>query len=417
MTKYYLDPDTKQSIDSQNPKQWLAPDLQRGVLARSASSWISPDIAQEINTEEAEAMVGILKTPCRGMTVYSPFGWVNGHDGSNHYILVGGSPWQTTWASVMTTGNRNAMKAIGIDTIAMGLNIGVFMDSSALPTRIAEVVAAVTGEIAAGMKVILRSYPGGSGTNPLYNINTIWDGTAGTNFTLWKTVVSALATAMGGFDPTKVALNLVHEPPGPSFFSGKTAYAVQMAALHQAARAANKYLTIIIPGMLGSGFSGTTDMMNLVPSMFDLNTGYAVDMYYGMFATQGSQGIAGLSYPPSATTGTPTGDAGSIATYRALPDNFVATEIGTIPAWVTAHGLSPSQIFNLEFTAQRTFGGDTAGDVVSVGKYISDVLSACHTRGYNSIGYSWDGNDGYQIQNGSGVIVPAIAAAYTNNPA
>lgn len=49
MSKYYLDPDTRQSIDSGMPKPWLSPDMAQAISAHRRKQWTPPDIASDID--------------------------------------------------------------------------------------------------------------------------------------------------------------------------------------------------------------------------------------------------------------------------------------------------------------------------------------------------------------------------------
>jgi hypothetical protein len=63
MTKYYLDPDTRQSIDDQThpPKPWLDPDIRRRIIAKNSSRsgyQIAQDTSQDIDAIPADTNGG-----------------------------------------------------------------------------------------------------------------------------------------------------------------------------------------------------------------------------------------------------------------------------------------------------------------------------------------------------------------------
>lgn len=86
MTKYYLDPDTRQSIESGVPKPWLAPDVATGIRARHALSYIAPDVASDTNAIVSDGGGGGGDLP----------EWVP-ENAKIHIDLVGGSPQGRAW--------------------------------------------------------------------------------------------------------------------------------------------------------------------------------------------------------------------------------------------------------------------------------------------------------------------------------
>ncbi|PZV39564.1 glycoside hydrolase family 5 protein [Mesorhizobium kowhaii] len=316
---------------------------------------------------------------------------------------------------VPTADDLRRLRDTGLDFIRLPVDPGPFLaaDATALGLLLDMVDAAVTATLDAGLGIIVNVQA--NGATHYWNPDRMVASVAEPAFDLYRGLVGELAGRLERFQPGKVALETVNEPPQAC--ASEVWSQVQLALL-TAARASAATLPLVVTGGCGSMVNGLTALDPAPLSPFEpiLFTFHFYEPY--LFSHQGApwmrepvyRSLNNVPWPASAGSleetlasvrarmaqDTETTDKAKKAAYAetermlkvyfdAQPDRrFVDKYLRQVRAWGDGHGLAPERIIMGEFGALRTDARYVAAPNPDRARYIADVR-----QGAEDLGFGW----------------------------
>ncbi|MFB9980018.1 glycoside hydrolase family 5 protein [Mesorhizobium kowhaii] len=316
---------------------------------------------------------------------------------------------------VPTADDLRRLRDTGLDFIRLPVDPGPFLaaDATARGLLLDMVDAAVTATLDAGLGIIVNVQA--NGATHYWNPDRMVASVAAPAFDLYRGLVGELAGRLERFQPGKVALEAVNEPPQAC--ASEVWSQVQLALL-TAARASAATLPLVVTGGCGSMVSGLTALDPAPLSPFEpiLFTFHFYEPY--LFSHQGApwmrepvyRSLNNVPWPASAGSleetlasvrgrmaqDTETTDKAKKAAYAetervlkvyfdAQPDRrFVDKYLRQVRAWGDGHGLAPERIIMGEFGALRTDARYVAAPNPDRARYIADVR-----QGAEDLGFGW----------------------------
>jgi hypothetical protein len=316
---------------------------------------------------------------------------------------------------VPTPADLRRLRATGLDFIRLPVDPGPFLaaDTTSRGQLLDMLDKAVTGTLDADLGIIVNVQA--NGATHYWNPDRMVSSTAAPAFDLYRGLIGELAGRLERFQPGKVALEPVNEPPQAC---ASNVWSQVQHALLTAARASSATLPLVVTGGCGSMVGGLTALDPAPLSPFEpiLFTFHFYEPY--LFSHQGApwmrepvyRSLNNVPWPASAGSleGTlasvrarmakdteTTGEAKRAAyaqTERVLkvyfdaqPDRgFVDKYLRQVRAWGDAHGLAPERIVMGEFGALRTDARYVAAPNPDRARYIADVR-----QGAEDLGFAW----------------------------
>lgn len=316
---------------------------------------------------------------------------------------------------VPTPADLRRLRATGLDFIRLPVDPGPFLaaDTTSRGQLLDMLDKAVTATLDADLGIIVNVQA--NGATHYWNPDRMVSSAAAPAFDLYRGLIGELAGRLERFQPGKVALEPVNEPPQAC---ASNVWSLVQIALLTAARASSATLPLVVTGGCGSMVGGLTALDPAPLSPFEpiLFTFHFYEPY--LFSHQGApwmrepvyRSLNNVPWPASAgsleetlasvrarmaqDTET-TGEAKRAAyaqTERVLkvyfdarPDRgFVDRYLRQVRAWGDAHGLAPERIVMGEFGALRTDARYVAAPNPDRARYIADVR-----QGAEDLGFAW----------------------------
>ena len=314
---------------------------------------------------------------------------------------------------VPTADDLHRLRETGLDFIRLPVDPGPFLaaDATTRALLLDMLDAAVTATLDAGLGIIVNVQA--NGATHYWNPDRMVASVTAPAFDLYRGLVGELAGRLQRFQPRKVALEPVNEPPQAC--ASEVWSQVQLALL-TAARASAATLPLVVTGGCGSMVGGLTALDPAPLSPFEpiLFTFHFYEPY--LFSHQGApwmrepvyRSLNNVPWPASAGSleetlasvrarmaqDTETSEADRQAAYAetervlkvyfdAQPDRrFVDNYLREVRAWGDVHGLAPERIIMGEFGALRTDARYVAAPNPDRARYIADVRQSAEDLGF-----------------------------------
>ncbi|UVK46407.1 glycoside hydrolase family 5 protein [Mesorhizobium sp. AR07] len=316
---------------------------------------------------------------------------------------------------VPTAHDLRRLRQTGLDFIRLPVDPGPFLaaDATSRGLLLDMLDAAVTATLDADLGIIVNVQA--NGATHYWNPDRMVASVDAPAFDLYRGLVGELAGRLERFQPAKVALEAVNEPPQAC---ASNVWSDVQLALLTAARASAATLPLVVTGGCGSMVSGLTALDPAPLSPFEpiLFTFHFYEPY--LFSHQGApwmrepvyRSLNNVPWPASAGSleltlasvrarmaqDSETSEAAKQAAYAetervlkiyfdAQPDRrFVDKYLAQVRAWGDGHGLAPERIIMGEFGALRTDARYVAAPNPDRARYIADVR-----QGAEDLGFGW----------------------------
>ncbi|SDC38204.1 Cellulase (glycosyl hydrolase family 5) [Bradyrhizobium brasilense] len=367
----------------------------------------------------------------RGINIQQPFAhWQKGE------------PWNIRrgWDSWMPKQRLERIAASGVDFLRICVDPAPLLaveTKADLTSGIETVLRSVDAVLQAGMKVLFDVHV--STEHEDWNIQTLTDGIAGPHFLRLVEVETSIAAALQTrYDPQSVALELFNEPPPPSDFSSKTAWAEQLKHLYDAVRSAAPKHTLLLSGMNYASIDG---LLSIDVKAFDANTIFVFHYYEPfIFTLQGvnlsySKYLHRLQFPPQ-----PSDRARAIERaigllksdeqtsvlrkeylvqqlmsgadqYFNVPQDieFIRRRVGEVAAWSDQNKVDRKRIMCGEFGCFGDFAGRTGAALSDRAMWLQSVRQAVEDNGFGWCVHDLD--ESFRITSDNGAFIPELLAA------
>lgn len=367
----------------------------------------------------------------RGINIQQPFA---------HWET--GEPWNRRrgWDSWMPKERLAEIAASGVDFLRICVDPAPLLaveTKADLTSGIETVLRSVDAVLQAGMKVLFDVHV--STEHLDWNIQTLTDGIKGTHFLRLVEVETSIATALQArYSPQSVALELFNEPPPPSDFRFKTAWAEQLKHLYDAVRSAAPKHTLILSGMNYASIDG---LVSIDVKPFDANTIFVFHYYEPfLFTLQGvnlsyNKYVHRLQFPPQpgdrvrvierATSlvksdeGTPLWRKELLVPqliknadqYFNVPEDaaFIRRRVGEVAAWADKNKVDRKRVMCGEFGCFGDFASRTGAALSDRVMWLQTVRQAVEDNGFGWCVHDLD--ESFRITNDDGTFVPELLAA------
>ncbi|WP_256753800.1 glycoside hydrolase family 5 protein [Mesorhizobium sp. Mes31] len=314
---------------------------------------------------------------------------------------------------VPTSADLRRLRETGLDFIRLPVDPGPFLaaDATSRGQLLDMLDKAVTATLDADLGIIVNVQA--NGATHYWNPDRMVSSTAAPAFDLYRGLIGKLAGRLERFQPGKVALEPVNEPPQAC---ASDVWSQVQHALLTAARASSATLPLVVTGGCGSMVGGLTALDPAPLSPFEpiLFTFHFYEPY--LFSHQGApwmrepvyRSLNNVPWPASAGSleetlasvrarmakDTETTDEAKRAAYAetervlkvyfdAQPDRgFVDRYLRQVRTWGDAHGLAPDRIVMGEFGALRTDARYVAAPNPDRARYIADVRQSAEAFGF-----------------------------------
>jgi hypothetical protein len=350
-------------------------------------------------------------------------------------------PYQPDRA-IPTRDDLVALHRAGIDFVRLPVDPGPLLAFSGDRRRrlMSDVIAAVELSLAQDLSVLVNLHP--NDATHYWNSAQLVGDVSAPLFTRYLTLVRDMAAQLARFDPARVALEPLNEPPQRC---GAADWTIMQAELLRTARMAAPSLTLVATGACGSMIEGL-EALN-PSSLGHPNTLYTFHFYEPyVFSHQGAPwmtsepmyrylnavpwpGAAGsrertraaISGRLAADRTTPEAEKRAIKAtidrvldqyFDAQPDRrFLERYFARVTAWAERHGIERSRILLGEFGALRSDERYVAAAAPDRARYIRDVRETCEAAGMPWAYWNFFDAMGLTTDDTSRAFDPAITAA------
>ena len=350
-------------------------------------------------------------------------------------------PYQPDRA-VPTQDDLSALRRAGIDFVRLPIDPGPLLAFSRDQRRklFADVLGAIESALAEDLSVVVNLHP--NSATHYWNPERLVGSVSAPLFTQYLGLVRDLAAVLARFDPIRIALEPLNEPPQRC---GSADWTVLQSELLRAARGAAPSLTLVATGACGSMIAG---LEALHPSTVgDSNTVYTFHFYEPyVFSHQGAPWMSSepmyrylnaVPWPSSARSKEQTlaAAAARIAVdqtisaaerrevsatiervlgeyFDARPDKrFIERHFARVTAWADRQGIDRGRILLGEFGALRTDARYLAAGAPDRARYVSDVRQTCEAAGMPWAFWNFFDGMGLTTDDVSRAFDPVITAA------
>lgn len=342
---------------------------------------------------------------------------------------------------VPTRDDLAVLRRAGIDFVRLPVDPGPLLAFSGERRErlIGDVLDAVELTLAENLSVIVNLHPNGATHhwNPHNLVGTV----SAPLFTRYLGLVRDIAAGLTRFNPARVALEPLNEPPQSCVSADWT---VMQSELLRTARLAAPQLTLVAAGACGSMIAG---LETLDPQPLGDNVIYTFHFYEPyVFSHQGAPWMSGepmyrylnaVPWPSSAGSKQQTlaAVAARMAADRTTPEaekyaimgaiervltqyfdarpdrRFIERYFARVTAWAGRHRIEPGRILLGEFGALRTDERYVAALAPDRARYIRDVRETCEAAGMPWAFWNLFDGMGLMIDDRSREFDPVITAA------
>jgi hypothetical protein len=349
-------------------------------------------------------------------------------------------PFQTD-RPIPVAGDLAALRRAGIDFVRLPVDPGPLMafGGERRERLVADILGAVELALAHELSVIVNLHPNGATHH--WNPHNLVGVVSAPLFTRYLGLVRDIAARLARFDPARIALEPLNEPPQGC---GSADWAVMQPELLRTARLAAPHLTLVATGACGSMIAG---LETLDPALLGDNVIYTFHFYEPyVFSHQGAPWMSGepmyrylngVPWPSSAGSKqqtlaavaarmaadrmTPNAEKRAIVAtiervltqyFDARPDRrFIERYFARVTAWADRHRVARGRILLGEFGALRTDQRYMAAPAADRARYIRDVREACEAAGLPWAFWNLFDGMGLVVDDASRRFDPAIATA------
>jgi hypothetical protein len=342
---------------------------------------------------------------------------------------------------IPTRDDLAALRRAGVDFVRLPVDPGPLLAFSGERRErlIGHVFGAVELALAENLSVVLNLHPNNATHH--WNSGNLLGAVSAPLFTRYLGLVRETAVRLARFDPARVALESINEPPQSC---GSADWTVMQSELLRTARLAAPQLTLVASGACGSMIAG---LEALDPAPFGGNVIYTFHFYEPyVFSHQGAPWMSGepmyrylnaVPWPSSAGSKQQTlsAVAARMAADRTTPEaekraimgaiervltqyfdarpdrGFIERYFARVTAWAGQHRIEPGRILLGEFGALRTDERYVAALAPERARYIRDVRETCEAAGMPWAFWNLFDGMGLVIDDASRTFDPAIIAA------
>lgn len=304
------------------------------------------------------------------------------------------------------------IKACGFDAVRLTFDPSPLLGSAsdaALAGYFAVISHGVDRFLAAGLKVIVDNHVSGGDEGWTTKDVESDDG----KFQRLRTVMGRLAVVLGGRSPAAVALEQYNEPTLP--LDGR--WPPMAHDLWRSIRGLNPRITILVAG---TQWADRNSLAELDPAQYDENTGFVFHDYEpAIFTGQGIPSlaggpVAGLRFPADRSQktlvlkGQDRQRRGYLDSYfGAVTDAaaFAARVMAPVTDWCDARHVARDRIFMTEF------GVSKYAPLASRLTWLRSTQEAARQAGFMTCLWSYDGDDVWDVTDGTWVIRKDVLAA------